>query len=73
MKGTIPQLYLLPSGQREGETNQLGQSNIPWLRAVHHAEEEDRFKEKGQELRPNATSETNVLEEDVTGDASPGT
>ena len=59
---------------KEGETNQHGQGNIPWLRAVHHtkAEEEDRFKEKGQELRPNATSETNVLEEDVTGDASQG-
>ena len=58
----------------EWEANQDSQGNIPWLRIVYQseAEQEDCLKEEGQELCPNAATEANILEEDVTSDASQG-
>ena len=56
----------------EGEANKYSQSNIPWLGVVHgtEAKQEDCLEEKRQKLCPNATTETKVLEEDITGDSS---
>ena len=58
----------------EGEANEDSEGNIPWLRIVYQseAEQEDCLKEEGQELCPGAATEANILEEDVTGDASQG-
>ena len=59
---------------KNGEAHQDCQGHVPWLRVVHQAEaeEEDCFKEEGQELRPDAAAESHVLEEDVACDSTQG-
>ena len=59
---------------KKGEEDEHCQRNIPWLRVVHQAEaeQEDGLEEEGQELRPNAATEADILEQEVTGDSPQG-
>ena len=56
------------------ETNQHCQGHIPRLAVVHVAEseQEDRFEEQRKELRPDAPTESEELEHQVTGDPTQG-